>query len=219
MQTLFEMSTTEGWTAVMYNGVDSTSPDTAPERDNNPPMAFFFIAFEIVANFFILNLFIGIILDNFTQMAQESGDGGSATMTKEQETWRRGRRTFKEAGDEVNKQTSPWRSALFKLHDELDFSPIMGFIVLNRGDGVRALPAVRHVDGRAGGRLDRVLGGVHLRGDREAPAMGPRLYFAELWNQFDFFKADSIGFAFAPAAARASFASFASRGSSGSFED
>ena len=27
MQTLFEMSTTEGWTAVMYNGVDARSPN------------------------------------------------------------------------------------------------------------------------------------------------------------------------------------------------
>ena len=30
METLFEMSTTEGWTAVMYNGVDSRSPELAP---------------------------------------------------------------------------------------------------------------------------------------------------------------------------------------------
>ena len=34
--------------------------------DNNPPIAFFFLAFMIVANFFILNLFIGIILDTCT---------------------------------------------------------------------------------------------------------------------------------------------------------
>ena len=30
MRTLFEMSTTEGWTAVMYDGVDSRSPELAP---------------------------------------------------------------------------------------------------------------------------------------------------------------------------------------------
>ena len=29
MQTLFEMSTTEGWTSVMYNGMDSTSTTTS----------------------------------------------------------------------------------------------------------------------------------------------------------------------------------------------
>ena len=82
MQTMFEMSTTEGWTAVMYMGVDARYPDLAPKRDNTPALAFFFLAFMIVANFFILNLFIGIILDNFAQISEESGDGGSATMTK-----------------------------------------------------------------------------------------------------------------------------------------
>ena len=43
----------------MYNGVDSRSPELTPKRDNNPPIAFFFVAFEVVGNFFILNLFIG----------------------------------------------------------------------------------------------------------------------------------------------------------------
>jgi hypothetical protein len=201
MQTLFEMSTTEGWTAVMYNGVDSTSPDTAPERDNNPPMAFFFIAFEIVANFFILNLFIGIILDNFTQMAQESGDGGSATMTKEQKLWaQRKKNFFKEAGDEVNKQTSPWRSALFKFsHDErFDFT-IMGFIVLNA-----AAMACEHY--QQSDTWTVALEGVSIgcsavfifEATVKLLAMGPRLYFAERWNQFDFFCVvmSIIGFAF-----------------------
>ena len=78
MQTLFEMSTTEGWTAVMYNGVDARSPELAPQRDYQPAMAFFFVAFEVIANFFILNLFVGIILDNFAQLSSESGDDGSS---------------------------------------------------------------------------------------------------------------------------------------------
>jgi len=30
----------------------------------------------IMGNFFILNLFIGIILDNFAQLSSEAGDGG-----------------------------------------------------------------------------------------------------------------------------------------------
>ncbi len=104
MRTLFEMSTTEGWTAVMYDGVDSRSPELAPERDHNPAIAFFFIVFMILANFFILNLFVGIILDNFAQIAEESGDGGSATMTKEQQLWAQRKRNFFDVGEDYGKE-------------------------------------------------------------------------------------------------------------------
>ena len=75
MRTLFEMSTTEGWTAVMYDGVGARSPELAPRRGHNPAIAFFFVIFMILANFFILNLFVGIILDNSARIAEERGDG------------------------------------------------------------------------------------------------------------------------------------------------
>ena len=101
MRTLFEMSTTEGWTAVMYSGVDARSPELAPERDYNPLRAFFFVVFMVVANFFIVNLFVGIILDNFAQIAEENGDGGgSATMTKEQQLWAQRKRNFFDVSDD-----------------------------------------------------------------------------------------------------------------------
>lgn len=66
-QTLFEMSTTEGWTQVMYNGMDATGRDTAMRRDNQRLYAIFFLVFMVMGNFFLLNLFVGIILDNFTR--------------------------------------------------------------------------------------------------------------------------------------------------------
>ena len=100
MRTLFEMSTTEGWTAVLYAGVDARSRDLAPRRDHNPAIAFFFVMFMILANFFILNLFVGIILDNFTQMAVERGDGSSVTMTKEQQLWAQRKRNFFDVGED-----------------------------------------------------------------------------------------------------------------------
>ena len=46
MRALFEISTTEGWTSVMYAGVDARGPELAPSRDHQPAAAFFFVAFE-----------------------------------------------------------------------------------------------------------------------------------------------------------------------------
>ena len=104
MLTLFEMSTTEGWTAVMYDGVDARSPELAPRRDHNPAVAFFFVIFMILANFFILNLFVGIILDNFARIAEERGDGSSATMTKEQQLWSQRKRNFFDVGEDYGQE-------------------------------------------------------------------------------------------------------------------
>ena len=114
MRTLFEMSTTEGWTAVMYDGVDARSPDLAPRRDHNPAIAFFFVLFMILANFFILNLFVGIILDNFARIAEERGDGSSATMTKEQQLWAQRKRNFFDVGEDYGKEDA----AMANISDE-----------------------------------------------------------------------------------------------------
>lgn len=39
-----------------------------PIRDNAPGWVFFFIAFMIVGSFFVMNLFVGVVIDNFNRM-------------------------------------------------------------------------------------------------------------------------------------------------------
>jgi hypothetical protein len=57
------------WIVVMRNGIDAISPDMAMQRDYNPPAALYFIAFMLVGHLFVVNLFVGIILDNFTKVS------------------------------------------------------------------------------------------------------------------------------------------------------
>ena len=64
MRTLFEIATTEGWVDTMYAGVDSTEPMVEPIRDNAKVYAWFFVAFILVGSFFVLNLCVGVIIDN-----------------------------------------------------------------------------------------------------------------------------------------------------------
>lgn len=73
MLSLFEMLNLEGWTDVMWNGIDSTGIDLAPKRDNNLWYALYFISFIIVGNMFLLNLFVGVVIDNFNQMKEKLG--------------------------------------------------------------------------------------------------------------------------------------------------
>eukprot|EP00240_Pyramimonas_obovata_P000215 CAMPEP_0118927358 /NCGR_PEP_ID=MMETSP1169-20130426/4846_1 /TAXON_ID=36882 /ORGANISM="Pyramimonas obovata, Strain CCMP722" /LENGTH=1618 /DNA_ID=CAMNT_0006869105 /DNA_START=431 /DNA_END=5287 /DNA_ORIENTATION=+ len=71
--TLFEMSTTEQWLIVMWQGVDAVAEDKNPRRDNNEYMVFFFVLFMLFGSFFLVNLFVGIIMDSFATKQQEIG--------------------------------------------------------------------------------------------------------------------------------------------------
>ncbi len=71
--TLFEMMTAEGWMEVMYSGVDSVGVGLQPKREAQAGWAFYFIGFIIVGHMFILNLFVGVVIDNFNHMKEQLG--------------------------------------------------------------------------------------------------------------------------------------------------
>ena len=65
MTTLFGMMSTEGWMDVMWNAVDSTEIHQVPRRNENPFFVFFFMFFMVIGTLFILNLFIGVVINTF----------------------------------------------------------------------------------------------------------------------------------------------------------
>jgi hypothetical protein len=84
MLTLFEISTTEGWVDVMYTAVDATDPMWSEIRDIAWWWSWFFVLFIIVANFFLLNLCVGVIVDNYGRMKSE---GEPVLLTDAQAEW------------------------------------------------------------------------------------------------------------------------------------
>ena len=85
MLTLFEVSTLELWPDIMYNGVDAVGVDKQPIRDHNPLAALFYVFFIIIGGFFALNLFVGVVIDNFNDIRQEFA--GRAFLTVSQKQW------------------------------------------------------------------------------------------------------------------------------------
>ena len=65
MTTMFGMMSTEGWLDVMWQAVDSTQIHQVPSRNKHPAFVFFFIFFMIVGTLFILNLFVGVVINTF----------------------------------------------------------------------------------------------------------------------------------------------------------
>lgn len=67
--TFFEISTTEAWTSVMYAAVDATDVDMQPIRDANVMIVWFFMLFMLIGSYLVMNLFVGVIIDNFNKVS------------------------------------------------------------------------------------------------------------------------------------------------------
>lgn len=65
---LFEISTTEAWTAVTYAAVDAAGLDMQPIRDHVVARVWLFILFMLVGAYLVMNLFVGVIVDNFKKV-------------------------------------------------------------------------------------------------------------------------------------------------------
>lgn len=70
----------------MYAAVDARGKDQQPSYEANYYMYLYFVVFIIFGSFFTLNLFIGVIIDNFNQQKKKLG-GQDIFMTEEQKKY------------------------------------------------------------------------------------------------------------------------------------
>lgn len=68
MLTLFEIASLEMWPDYMYPCVDAVGPEKIGVRNHNPGATLFFILFIFFTTFFIMNLFVGVVTDQFYAM-------------------------------------------------------------------------------------------------------------------------------------------------------
>lgn len=68
---LFQVATFEGWMEVMADAVDARGVDLQPAREANIYAYIYFVIFIVCGSFFTLNLFIGVIIDNFNMLKKK----------------------------------------------------------------------------------------------------------------------------------------------------
>ncbi|XP_070408226.1 sodium channel protein type 4 subunit alpha B isoform X2 [Nothobranchius furzeri] len=83
---LLQVATFKGWMDIMYAAVDSREVESQPVYEDNLYMYLYFVCFIIFGSFFTLNLFIGVIIDNFNQQKSKLG-GKDLFMTEEQKKY------------------------------------------------------------------------------------------------------------------------------------
>ncbi|XP_010017639.1 PREDICTED: sodium channel protein type 5 subunit alpha-like, partial [Nestor notabilis] len=83
---LLQVATFKGWMEIMYAAVDSREKNEQPKMEHSLFMYLYFVIFIIFGSFFTLNLFVGVIIDNFNQQKKKIS-GEDIFMTEEQKKY------------------------------------------------------------------------------------------------------------------------------------
>uniref|UniRef100_A0A1I8A0L3 Voltage-dependent T-type calcium channel subunit alpha n=1 Tax=Steinernema glaseri TaxID=37863 RepID=A0A1I8A0L3_9BILA len=65
LMSLFVLSSKDGWVSIMYQGIDSVGVDMQPIENYNEWRMIYFISFLLLVGFFVLNMFVGVVVENF----------------------------------------------------------------------------------------------------------------------------------------------------------
>lgn len=68
---LFVLSSKDGWVNIMYTGLDAVGVDQQPIENYNEWRLLYFISFLLLVAFFVLNMFVGVVVENFHRCRQE----------------------------------------------------------------------------------------------------------------------------------------------------
>jgi voltage-gated cation channel len=87
MLTLFQMMTKDEWIPVMDNAIDANGIEKQPIYENNVYFCLYFILFMLVGSMLVVNLFIGVIIDNFNKIKDSEEIGANWMVTPAQRQW------------------------------------------------------------------------------------------------------------------------------------
>lgn len=68
---LFVLSSKDGWVNIMYTGLDAVGVDQQPRENFNEWRLLYFISFLLLVAFFVLNMFVGVVVENFHRCREE----------------------------------------------------------------------------------------------------------------------------------------------------
>ncbi|XP_035662329.1 sodium channel protein type 4 subunit alpha B-like isoform X1 [Branchiostoma floridae] len=190
---LFQVATFKGWIEIMADAVDVRGVGMQPDRETSLYFYLYFVVFIIFGSFFTLNLFIGVIIDNFNAqkkcMIREGGESEDLFMTEDQKKYRK---AMKKLGSKNAKKAIPRPTNCVQgwfydtaLNQKFDIT-IMVFICLNMVSMM-----IEHY--RQSDKLKEALELINIifiavfTFEAVLKIIGQRwYYFKQPWNIFDF---------------------------------
>ena len=190
MRLLYVMSSGDQWERPMYSMMGMQGPGVAPIRNDLSPYALFSLAWMFCGYIFAINLFVGVVVDNFSRMQREHD--GSATMTREQKQWASTMKSFASLlpTKATRPPAHPVRLRLYRLVHSTGFDAfITGVIVLNIGVmacnfwGIERQPEILGLYEHS---MDVFSAIYYVEAAVKIAALGSDAYFRDSWCRFDF---------------------------------
>ncbi|CAI5637813.1 sodium channel protein type 2 subunit alpha isoform X1 [Oreochromis niloticus] len=185
---LLQVATFKGWMDIMYAAVDSRNLEEQPDYEVNLYMYLYFVIFIIFGSFFTLNLFIGVIIDNFNQQKKKLG-GQDIFMTEEQKKYYNAMKKLgsKKPQKPIPRPTNAFQGCVFDFITKQAFDiVIMILICLNM------VTMMVETDDQTK-EMDRILYWINLvfivlfTGECVLKMISLRHYYFTIgWNIFDF---------------------------------
>uniref|UniRef100_A0A671SPG1 Sodium channel protein n=1 Tax=Sinocyclocheilus anshuiensis TaxID=1608454 RepID=A0A671SPG1_9TELE len=185
---LLQVATFKGWMEIMYAAVDSRGVEEQPVKEINLYMYLYFVIFIIFGSFFTLNLFIGVIIDNFNQQKRMIG-GQDIFMTEEQKKYYNAMKKLgsKKPQKPIPRPVNILQGFFFDLVSKQAFDiTIMMLIILNM------ITMMVETDGQSA-RMETILNNINLAfiviftTECLMKMFALRCYFFTIsWNIFDF---------------------------------
>ncbi|CAL1280596.1 unnamed protein product [Larinioides sclopetarius] len=186
---LFQVATFKGWIDIMNAAIDSTNIDQQPESEVNIFMYLYFVLFIIFGSFFTLNLFIGVIIDNFNEQKRKAGGSLEMFMTEDQKKYYNAMKKMgsKKPAKAIPRPQFKLQAVVFDLTTNKKFDmAIMIFICLNM-----SVMAMDHYNPTP--LFDTILERLNIffiaifTAECVLKIFALRMYyFKEPWNVFDF---------------------------------
>ncbi|TDG98324.1 hypothetical protein EPR50_G00217500 [Perca flavescens] len=186
LMSLFVLASKDGWVDIMYDGLDAVGVDQQPIMNYNPWMLLYFISFLLIVAFFVLNMFVGVVVENFHKCRRHQ-EAEEAKIREEKRLKRMEKKRRKAQSKPYYSDYSPTRLLIHKMctsrYLDLCITIIIGLNVITMSMEHYQQPQ----------ELDKALTICNyiftlifvLESVFKLVALGFRRFFKDKWNQLD----------------------------------
>uniref|UniRef100_A0A8C5AKY7 Voltage-dependent T-type calcium channel subunit alpha n=1 Tax=Gadus morhua TaxID=8049 RepID=A0A8C5AKY7_GADMO len=191
LMSLFVLASKDGWVDIMYDGLDAVGVDKQPVMNNNPWMLLYFISFLLIVAFFVLNMFVGVVVENFHK-CRRSQEAEEAKIREEKRLKRmeKKRRMVAEGKAQSKPYYSDYSPTRLLIHKMCISQYLDLFITIVIGLNVITMSMEHYQQPR---ELDEALKICNyiftlifvMESVMKLVAFGFRRFFKDRWNQLD----------------------------------
>ncbi|XP_060795871.1 voltage-dependent T-type calcium channel subunit alpha-1G [Neoarius graeffei] len=186
LMSLFVLASKDGWVDIMYDGLDAVGVDQQPVMNHNPWMLLYFISFLLIVAFFVLNMFVGVVVENFHKCRRHQ-EAEEAKRREEKRLKRMEKKRRKAQCKPYYSDYSPTRRLIHKMctshYLDLFITIVIGLNVITMSMEHYQQPKVLDEALKICNYIFTII--FVLESVFKLVAFGFRRFFKDRWNQLD----------------------------------